>query len=159
VRGSARNQAGNEEGGMAIRTADAEWKGDLRSGTGSFSGASGQLGGAYSFESRFTDSGGTNPEELVAAAQAACYSMQLAAQLAQDGTPAESVSTEAKIQILKQGDHFAITRIDLVSVGRVPGIDDATFQETAKAAKDACLISRALGAIPEHNLEARLEAG
>ena len=143
---------------MAIRTATAEWKGDLRTGTGSFSGASGQLGGAYSFESRFTDSGGTNPEELVAAAQAACYSMQLAAMLAEGGTKADSVSTEAKVQILKQGDGFAITRIELVTVARVPGIDDDAFQETAKAAKEACLISKALGAVPQHNLDARLES-
>jgi osmotically inducible protein OsmC len=143
---------------MAIRSANAEWKGDLKGGTGSFSGASGQLGGSYTFESRFTDSGGTNPEELVAAAQAACYSMQLAAMLALAGTTADSITTEAKVQILKQGDGFAITKVDLVSVGRVPGVDDATFQETAKAAKEACLISKALGAIPEHNLEARLES-
>jgi lipoyl-dependent peroxiredoxin len=143
---------------MAIRAATAEWKGDLRTGTGSFEGASGTLGGAYSFESRFTDSGGTNPEELVAAAQAACYSMQLAAMLAEGGTKADSVSTEAKVQILKQGDGFAITRIELVTVARVPGIDDAAFQETAKAAKEACLISNALGAVPQHNLDARLES-
>jgi lipoyl-dependent peroxiredoxin len=143
---------------MAIRTAKAEWQGDLRTGTGSFSSASGALGGSYSFESRFTDAGGTNPEELIAAAQAGCYSMQLAAMLAQGGNTADSVDTEAKIQILKQGDGFAITRIDLVCVARVPGIDDATFQETAKAAQEACLISKALGAVPEHNLEARLES-
>jgi lipoyl-dependent peroxiredoxin len=143
---------------MAIRTATAEWKGDLRTGTGSFDGASGAIGGAYSFESRFTDSGGTNPEELVAAAQAACYSMQLAAMLAEGGTKADSVNTEAKIQILKQGDGFAITRIELVTVARVPGIDDNAFQETAKAAKETCLISNALGAVPQHNLEARLES-
>jgi osmotically inducible protein OsmC len=143
---------------MAIRTANAEWKGDLRSGTGSFGGASGQLGGAYSFESRFTDSGGTNPEELIAAAQAACYSMQLAHQLAEGGTTADSVRTDAKVQILKQDEGFAITKIDLVAVARVPGIDDTAFQETAKAAHQACLISKALGAIPEHNLEARLES-
>jgi osmotically inducible protein OsmC len=143
---------------MAIRTASAEWKGDLRSGTGSFGSASGALGGSYSFESRFTDSGGTNPEELVAAAQAACYSMQLAAMLAHGGTTADSVSTEARVQILKQDDGFAITKIDLVTVGRVPGIDDAAFQETAKAAKAACLISKALGAVPEINVDARLES-
>jgi lipoyl-dependent peroxiredoxin len=143
---------------MAIRTANAEWKGDLRSGTGSFSGASGQLGGAYTFESRFTDSGGTNPEELIAAAQAACYSMQLAHQLAEGGNTAESVSTDAKVQILKQDDGFAITKIDLVSVARVPGIDDAAFQETAKSAHENCLISKALGAVAEHNLDARLES-
>jgi lipoyl-dependent peroxiredoxin len=143
---------------MAIRTATAEWKGDLQSGTGSFSGASGQLGGAYSFESRFTDSGGTNPEELVAAAQASCYSMQLAHQLAEGGNTADSVSTDAKIQILRQGDGFAITRIDLVTVARVPGIDDDAFQETAKSAHENCLISKALGAVAEHNLDARLES-
>ena len=80
---------------MAIRSASAEWKGDLRSGTGSFDGASGDIGGAYSFESRFTDSGGTNPEELVAAAQAAYYSMQLGAMLAEAGTTPDSVRTEA----------------------------------------------------------------
>jgi lipoyl-dependent peroxiredoxin len=142
---------------MAIRSASAEWQGDLRNGNGQFTSASGALGGAYSFESRFTDSGGTNPEELVAAAQAACYSMQLAAMLAAAGTTADSVNTEAKVQILKQGDDFAITKIDLVTVARVPGIDEAAFQETAKAAKEACLISKALGAVPEHNLEARLE--
>jgi lipoyl-dependent peroxiredoxin len=143
---------------MAIRTATAEWKGDLPSGNGTFSSASGQLGGSYSFESRFTDSGGTNPEELVAAAQASCYSMQLAAMLAQAGTTADSVTTDAKVQILKQGEGFAITKIDLVTVGRVPGIDDAGFQQTARAAKEACLISKALGAVPEINLDARLES-
>ena len=142
---------------MAIRSASAEWQGDLRNGNGQFTSASGALGGAYSFESRFTDSGGTNPEELIAAAQAACYSMQLSAMLAQGGTTPDSVNTEAKVQILKQGDGFAITKIDLVIVGRVPGIDDAGFQETAKAAKEECLISKALGAVPEINLDARLE--
>jgi osmotically inducible protein OsmC len=143
---------------MAIRTATAEWQGDLPSGNGTFSGASGRLGGEYSFESRFTDSGGTNPEELVAAAQAACYSMQLAHMLAEGGTKAESVTTDAKVQILKQGDGFAITRIEIVTAGRVPGIDDAGFQRTAEAAKEACLISKALGAIPEMTLEATLES-
>jgi lipoyl-dependent peroxiredoxin len=143
---------------MAIRTANAEWKGDLPSGTGTFGGASGQLGGNYSFESRFTDSGGTNPEELVAAAQASCYSMQLAHMLAEGGTKAESVRTDAKVQILKQPEGFGITRIELVTVARVPGIDEAGFQETAQAAKEACLISKALGAVPEMTLDATLES-
>ena len=142
---------------MAIRTATAEWKGDLPSGSGEFSGASGQLSGAYSFESRFTDSGGTNPEELIAAAQAACYSMQLAHMLAEGGTKAESVKTDAKVQILKQGEGFAITRIELVTVARVPGIDDAGLQEIARAAKEECLISKALGAVPEIALNVTLE--
>ena len=143
---------------MAIRTATAEWQGDLPSGNGTFSGASGELEGAYSFESRFTDSGGTNPEELIAAAQASCYSMQLAHMLAEGGTKAESVRTDAKVQILKQDEGFAITRIDLVTVARVPGIDDAGLQETAKAAKAACLVSQALGAVPEITLDVALES-
>lgn len=143
---------------MAIRTATAEWKGDLPSGAGTFEGASGQLGGSYSFESRFTDEGGTNPEELIAAAQAACYSMQLAHMLAQAGTKADSIKSDAKVQILKVGEGFGITKIDIVTVGRVPGIDDATFQSTAAAAKEACLISQALSAVPEINVSATLES-
>jgi osmotically inducible protein OsmC len=142
---------------MAIRSATAEWKGDLPSGNGRFDGASGQIGGAYSFQSRFTDEGGTNPEELIAAAQAGCYSMQLAHMLAEGGTKADSVSTEAKVQILKVGEGFGITKIELHTVGKVPGIDEATFQQTAEAAKEACLISKALGAVPEITLDARLE--
>ena len=142
---------------MAIRTATAEWKGDLPSGSGTFEGASGQLGGAYSFQSRFTDEGGTNPEELIAAAQAACYSMQLAHMLAEAGTKADSVNTEARVQILKVGDGFGITKIELHTVGRVPGIDQDAFQRTAEAAKEACLISKALSAVPEITLDAKLE--
>lgn len=142
---------------MAIRTATAEWKGDLPSGNGTFEGASGQLGGAYSFQSRFTDEGGTNPEELIAAAQAACYSMQLSHMLAEAGTKADAVTTEARVQILKVGEGFGITKIELHTTGRVPGIDDAAFQRTAAAAKEACLISKALGAVPEITLEAKLE--
>jgi osmotically inducible protein OsmC len=143
---------------MAIRSATAEWKGDLPSGSGTFDGASGQIGGAYSFQSRFTDEGGTNPEELIAAAQAACYSMQLSHMLAEAGTKADSVNTEARVQILKVGDGFGITKIELHTVGRVPGIDAATFQSTAEAAKEACLISKALSAVPEITLEAKLES-
>ena len=144
---------------MAIRTARAEWQGDLKGGNGTFSGDSGYLDGAYSFKSRFPEDveGGTNPEELIGAAQAACYSMQLSAMLAIDGHTPESVKTEAKVQILKQGDGFGITRIELVTVGRVPGLDQAGFEEAARAAKEACLVTKALSAIPEITLEARLD--
>ena len=142
---------------MAIRTATAEWKGDLPSGTGSFSGASGKLDGEYSFASRFGESGGTNPEELVAAAHSACFSMFLAGVLEQGGNVAESVKTEARVQILKDGEGFTVTRIDLATVGRVPGIDDAGFQQAAQVAKENCPISKALGAVAEMNLEATLE--
>lgn len=142
---------------MAIRTATAEWKGDLPSGDGSFSGASGQIEGAYSFASRFGDGGGTNPEELVAAAHASCFSMALSLVLAEGGTTPESIRTEARVQILKEGDGFAIKKIELVTVGRVPGIDDAGFQAAAQAAKENCPISKALASVPEIALDARLE--
>ena len=144
---------------MAIRTATAEWKGDLPGGTGQFSSASGKLDGEYSFESRFGESGGTNPEELVAAAHASCFSMFLAGVLSQGGNTPESVRTEARVQILKDGEGFTVTRIDLATVGRVSGIDDAGFQQAAQVAKENCPISKALAAVPEINLEATLETG
>ena len=143
---------------MAIRTASAEWQGDLPSGKGSFDSASGEISGAYNFASRFGDGAGTNPEELTAAAHAACFSMFLAGVLGNGGNPAESVKTEAKLQVLKVGDGFAVTRINLTTVGRVPGIDEAAFQEAAQVAKENCPISKALAAVPEINLDARLES-
>ena len=143
---------------MAIRTANAEWKGDLPSGSGTFSSASGAIGGDYSFQSRFGDgSGGTNPEELIAAAEASCFSMALSAGLSDAGHVPESVRTEARVQLLKDGDGFSITRIELVTRARVPGIDDAAFQEAAAGAKAGCPISRALAAVPEITLDATLE--
>ena len=142
---------------MAIRTASAEWQGDLPSGKGTFSGESGQVSGEYSSSSRFGDSGGTNPEELIAAAHASCFSMALSLVLSEGGHVPDSIKTDAKVQLLKDGDGFAIKKITLVTVGRVPGIDDAAFQEAAKGAKAGCPISKALAAVPEINLEARLE--
>lgn len=143
---------------MAFRNATAEWKGDLEGGGGSFAGSSGELSGDYSAGSRFGDSGGTNPEELVAAAHASCFSMALALALSQGGHAPESIRTEANVQLLKDGEGFAIKRIDLVTVGRVPGIDDDAFQETAQAAKAGCPISKALAAVPEITLDATLES-
>jgi osmotically inducible protein OsmC len=143
---------------MAIRTATAEWTGDFESGNGTFEGASGQVGGAYSAESRFGESGGTNPEELVAAAHASCFSMALALALVQGGNTPEAVRTEARVQILKDGDGFAIKKIDLVCVARVPGIEDGAFQAAAEGAKEGCPISKALAAVPEINLDAKLES-
>ena len=143
---------------MAIRTAAAEWKGDLEGGNGTFSGESGEIEGAYSFGSRFEEAGGTNPEELIGAAHASCFSMQFGALLAAGGHTPESVQTEAKVQVLKEGDGWAIKKIDLVTTGRVPGIDDSEFQRTAQAAKDSCPVSKALAAVPEINLTATLES-
>jgi osmotically inducible protein OsmC len=144
---------------MAIRTASAEWKGDLQGGNGTFSSASQAIGGDYSFQSRFGDgSGGTNPEELIAAAHASCFSMALSGELGGAGHTAESVRTEARVHLLKDGDGFSITRIDLVTTARVPGIEDAAFQQAAAAAKAGCPISRALAAVPEITLDATLES-
>ena len=142
---------------MAIRTATAEWKGGLRGGDGAFGGASGVFEGAYTFGSRFEEAGGTNPEELVAAAHASCFSMFLAAVLEEGGNAPESVRTEANVHILKVGDGFEITKIDLATVGRVPGLDADAFQQAAEVAKANCPISKALAAVPAINLEATLE--
>jgi osmotically inducible protein OsmC len=143
---------------MAIRRATAEWKGDLPSGTGEFSGASGEVDGKYSFQSRFKEGGGTNPEELVGAAHASCFSMSLAHNLATAGNTPESIRTEASVQVLKVGDGFAITKIDLDTVGRVPGIDAAAFEEAAQVAKEQCPLSKALAAVPEINVTTTLES-
>ena len=106
---------------MAVRSASAEWQGDLKGGNGTFSGESGEIEGAYSFGSRFAEEGGTNPEELIGAAHASCFSMQFSAMLAAGGNTPESIRTEAKVQVLKEGEGFAIKKIDLTTTGRVPG--------------------------------------
>jgi osmotically inducible protein OsmC len=143
---------------MAIRTATAEWQGSLPAGAGTFASGSGAIQGNYSFKSRFEEGDGTNPEELIAAAHAGCFSMALAGVLGEQDVEPESVNTEARVQLLKAGDGFAITRIDLITTARVPGLDDAAFQAAATAAKENCPISLALAAVPEINLEATLES-
>jgi lipoyl-dependent peroxiredoxin len=142
---------------MAIRIASAEWKGGLVGGEGSFSGASGHVAGAYSYESRFEENGATSPEELVAAAHASCYSMFLAAVLEQGGHDPESVRTEANVQILEVGEGFEVTRIDLSTVGRA-SVDQAGFEQAAQVAKENCPISKALAAVSEINVDAKLES-
>ena len=144
---------------MANRKATAEWKAGLQDGRGTFESESGVISGRYSFTSRFTDEGergATNPEELIAAAHAACFSMQFAAMLELAGHKAESVETEATVQVLKEGEGFAVKRITLRTVGRVAGIDDATFQDLGRQAKEICPISKALGAVETIELEASL---
>ena len=142
---------------MAIRTATAEWQGDLPTGRGTFSSASGAIDGAYSFSTRFEEEPGTNPEELIAAAHSSCFSMALSGVLSQGGNPPDSIRTEARVQLLKRGEGFGITRIELATVGRVPGVDQATFEQAAQTAKENCPISQALAAVPEITVEARLE--
>ena len=133
---------------MAVRAASAEWKGNLPKGSGTLETESGAVKGSYSFPSRFEEGAGTNPEELVAAAHAGCFSMAFAHGLAQAGFEAESIRTTAKVHLEKGPDGFGIARIELECVGRVPGLDDATFQEQAAGAKVGCPVSRALSATP-----------
>jgi osmotically inducible protein OsmC len=133
----------------------AEWKGDLKSGTGSFV-AGDSITGDYSFKSRFEDGPGANPEQLIAAAHAACFSMALSAGLADAGTPVESVKTDATVTLRFVDGAPTITSIALTTVGTVPGIDDAAFQAAAQGAKEGCPVSRALAGVPEITLEASL---
>ncbi len=143
---------------MAIRTANAEWQGGVQDGKGTVASASGALDGQYSYSSRFEEGAGTTPEELIAAAHASCFSMALSFDLANAGHVVDSVRTEAKVHLLKDGDGFAIKRITLTTVGRVPGIDAATFQAAAEGAKAGCPISKALAAVETIELEATLES-
>jgi lipoyl-dependent peroxiredoxin len=133
----------------------AEWKGDVQSGTGTFT-AGDSIGGGYTFKSRFEDGPGSNPEQLIAAAHAACFSMALSSALGKAGTPPESINTDATVTLRLVDGTPTITKIDLVTVGRVPGIDAATFVEHASAAKAGCPVSRALAGVPEITLDASL---
>jgi osmotically inducible protein OsmC len=133
----------------------AEWKGDIAAGSGTFT-AGDTITGQYSAKSRFEDGPGANPEQLIAAAHAACFSMALSSMLAQAGTPPESVHTDATVTIRMIDGVPTITSSALVTVGRVPGIDEADFIKTAEAAKAGCPVSRALAGIPEITLEASL---
>jgi osmotically inducible protein OsmC len=137
--------------------ASAEWKGQLRSGEGTFTAGEG-IGGAYSYRSRFEDGPGANPEQLVAAAHASCFSMALAAGLEQAGTPAESVKTDATVTLRQVNGAPTITSIALRTVARVPGIDEAGLRKAAEEAKQGCPVSRALAGVPEVTLEASLAA-
>lgn len=142
---------------MPTRKASATWEGGLQGGKGSFEGESGAISGAYSFGSRFGDSGGTNPEELLAAAEAACYSMALAVGLEQAGTPAERITTDAACTVEKQAEGFRITTMKLRVRARVPGVDDAAFQKAAQDTKAGCPVSKALAGV-EIEVEATLES-
>jgi osmotically inducible protein OsmC len=136
---------------MPVRTGNAEWNGDLKSGTGKLATESGALKGmAYSFSSRFENGGGTNPEELIAAAHAACYSMALAASLSGAGYKVESVQTEDRVHIDAQTAGFAITKIEVSTKATVEGIDEATFQKIAEETKVGCPVSGALKSVEMH---------
>jgi lipoyl-dependent peroxiredoxin len=141
---------------MATRNGTAEWRGDLQSGGGTLALGSGLFEGMYSFKTRFEDEPGTNPEELIAAAHASCYSMALSNIMAGDGHTAESVKTTAKVHLRMVDGAPTIAQIDLVTEGRVPGIDQAQFSDYAEQAKAGCPVSRALAAVGEITLDATL---
>jgi osmotically inducible protein OsmC len=140
---------------MPTRSAQAEWLGNFARGKGTMSFGSGAFEGAYTAASRFEDGEGTNPEELIAAAHAGCYSMALALALTEAGNAPDSVNTTARVAIEKDDGGFSITRSDLSTEVKVDGLSEDEFQKLADEAKQGCPVSRALGAI-EIGLEAKL---
>src|SRR4051794_14622641 len=137
---------------MATRTSSARWQGDLKNGSGTMALGSGAFEGSYSFVSRFEDGSGTNPEELIAAAHAGCFSMAFSNALAKAGFTPTSVETKASVHL----NSGSINQIDLVTTGVVPGIDDSEFQKIAADAKATCPVSKALAAVSEITLSATL---
>ena len=140
---------------MPIRSANAAWSGSLKEGKGTMRLGSGAYEGSYSFGSRFGEETGTNPEELIAAAHAGCFSMALTAGLGKAGDAPRSVKTSAKAHLEKVGEGFKITRIELSTEADVPEIDAAAFAESAESAKANCPVSQALAGV-EILLEANL---
>jgi lipoyl-dependent peroxiredoxin len=142
---------------MARRTSEAQWEGTLKDGKGRFWTESGEVSGVYSFSTRFEEQAGSNPEELIGAALASCFSMKFAGDLGAAEYAPETVRTVATVKLDKGESGFAITGVDLVAEARVPGIDPAEFEKIAQSAKDNCPVGKALAAIPI-TLQARLTA-
>src|SRR5262249_39326124 len=140
-----------------IRHAEAQWNGSLKEGSGHVKTETGALNSAYSFRSRFEGGGETNPEELIAAAHAGCFSMALTAALTTAGHAPKSIQTTAAVHLNKVDGGFAINRIDLETTGEVPGIDAAAFQQFANGAKAGCPVSKALAGVGEIHLKATLK--
>lgn len=137
---------------MSTSTAHATWEGGLRTGKGHFAAKSGQFQASFSFPTRFEGAKGTNPEELLAAAHAGCFSMALAHGLEQAGTPVTKISTVAHVTV----ENLAITRIKLETTGIVPGIDQQRFEAAAQASGKGCIVSKALASVPNIEVEAKL---
>jgi lipoyl-dependent peroxiredoxin len=141
---------------MPTHKAEAEWKGSLSEGSGRLKVGSGAFDTPYSFKSRFEEGqSATNPEELIGAAHAGCFTMALTAQLSRAQTPPARIRTDARVTLAKVGDAFAITRIELETEAQIPGIDDAAFQKLAQDAKQNCPVSKALAGTDIH-LKAKL---
>lgn len=139
---------------MPTRKGSAVWEGGLTNGKGSYNIGSSELSAGYSFSSRFEEGGGSNPEELLAAAEAACYSMALSGGLEKNGTPPNKISTNAECTVEKVGEGFEITTMKLRVQASVPSIDDAKFQEIARATLSGCPVSKAFSG----NLKLQLDA-
>ncbi len=141
---------------MAARKGSAEWKGDLKGGGGTVTVGDGVFSGSYSFASRFEEGEGTNPEELIGAAHAACYAMALSNGLSEAGNPPDSIQATATVQLRIVDGAPTIAKIELDVVGAVPGIDEDAFLAQAEQAKRDCPVSRALAGVPEIELSAKL---
>jgi lipoyl-dependent peroxiredoxin len=141
---------------MPTRNASATWEGGLQKGKGSFKGESGAIAGSYSFGTRFGEEKGTNPEELLAAAEAACFSMALSLGLEKNGTPPTRVETKAACTVEKVGEGFSITRIRLDVRAQVPGIEEAKFREIAEGTKTGCPVSKAFANNVKLEMDAKL---
>jgi osmotically inducible protein OsmC len=141
---------------VPVRKADAQWEGTLQDGKGVMRLGGGAYEGPYSFTSRFEDGSGTNPEELIAAAHAGCFSMALSSALGKSGFTPNRVTTTAAVHLDKTDQGFRVQRIDLTTEADVPGIDADTFQELANTAKSTCPISVLLGGSAEISLDAKL---
>jgi osmotically inducible protein OsmC len=141
---------------MPIRTSSARWSGNLTEGSGTLKTGKGGYQGNYSFKSRFEEGEGTNPEELIGAAHAGCFSMAFSKSLADAGFTPTSVDTIAKVHLDRGDAGFSVTRIELETTGDVPGIDESTFQKIAEDAKANCPISRLLSPGTDISLSARL---
>jgi lipoyl-dependent peroxiredoxin len=142
---------------MPTRSAHAEWNGSLPEGTGRMEFGSGAFEGPYSFKSRMEEGPGTNPEELIGAAHAGCFSMALSGVLGGEGHEPESIKTDAKVRFDKEGEGWAIKSVALTTRARVPGMDDDAFRKAAEVAKENCPVSQALGGV-EISLDAALES-
>ena len=140
---------------MAVRESKAQWTGGLPGGSGTMALGGGAFEGQYSFGSRFEEGAGTNPEELIGAAHAGCYSMALSGILGNAGHEPEQIDTTARVHLGKTDAGFTITKIELHTTGRVPGLSAEDFQSHAEAAKVGCPVSRALAAV-EITLQAQL---
>jgi lipoyl-dependent peroxiredoxin len=143
---------------VPTRSAKADWQGDFKRGGGTVSTETGVLDSPYNFSGRFESGTGTNPEELLGAAHASCFTMALSVGLSQAGTPPESLSTSAKVTVAQVEGGFGITKIELSVTGKVPGLDAAGFEEAANGAKAGCPLSKALASVPEITLETTFES-